>query len=377
LKRSRASARVLFIAFRIAPDDARYIKLRQSLIDDGFQVSALAPGGAAASHASVRAIGRAPQAGGNRLMRSAAARHLAWQIAGAAAQERPDVIIAFDPESLPSAIAAKQRARARLIFDAHEYHAEEDPSDRARGLWVQRMERRADPHLDGFVTVNDSIAQRYRADGRIAQPALVVRNTVDPQPRPHYDGRLHTAAGLPADTRILLYHGGLKPWRGLDALTDAAPGLPPGWAVTIMGDGPLAEDLRRRAGDRLRLIPPVPHSELSLWLQGAALGAVLYEPVGENQRLCSPNKLWEYPAAGTPVLGRNLPEIRRTLEQGRHGWLIPAGGGAEAIVAQIGTLTDDALDRARVAAAGYAERQSWSKEVALFLAMVRRQAGVE
>ncbi|WP_165191012.1 glycosyltransferase [Caulobacter soli] len=293
--------------------------------------------------------------------------------ADAVAAWRPDVIVCSDPETLPAAARAKTLSGARLIYDAHEFHEEEVQGDPARAAWVRRIEAGAAPALDGFVTVNAGIAGLY-AERRPDFPrAVLVHNAADQATPPVYDGRLHRAAGLADDVRILLFQGGLAPMRGLEALVEAGAGLPAGWALVLMGSGRLEARLREQADpDRVRFVPPAPFAELPSWTAGAALGALLYEDLSLNQRHCTPNKLWEYPAAGVPMLATDLPEIRRLAQPYGVAFLTPSGAAPDVLSARVAALTEDDMALARAGAARFTAAHSWQANAAAFVAEVAR-----
>ena len=382
-KTGRGSGRVLFMAMYLVPNDARFLKMRDRLVTEGFEVSAIVPrveGVNAAPGVTIVEPGPVSRLANvlrgvpllGRLASAWVARRRKRGLAAGALRAHPDVIIGFDPEAMPAALEAKAQTGARFIYDAHEYHSAEAPDEPARGEWVARLESRLGPHLDGFVTVNKSIAALYARDGRITRPALVVRNSVDPFP-PH-DGvdRLRPALGVPADEKILLYHGALRPMRGLPDLAELSHVLPGGWTIGVMGEGAMRTEIEARADlDRLRFIPPVPHSDLPLWLPTATLGAVLYEGVGENQINCTPNKLWEYAAAGVPILARDLPELAAAVREAGMGLLVSEGETIADIARQLADLDSQWLTQASSAARRFATGNDWAREVQPLVDLVR------
>ena len=135
--------RVLMLAYQISPRDARYLKLRASFLAAGFDVAAAAPGLAGRTSASGLFEARTGERPRGRVAAWLWARKLNRRLADIGAALRPDVIYVFDPEALSAALAIKRRSGAALIYDAHEFHEEEDPSAPARGAWVKRTELKA------------------------------------------------------------------------------------------------------------------------------------------------------------------------------------------------------------------------------------------
>jgi glycosyltransferase involved in cell wall biosynthesis len=73
--------------------------------------------------------------------------------------------------------------------------------------------------------------------------------------------------------------------------------------------------------DRVRILPPVPYTELLDWTASADIGLLVYSPdYSLNVQMCLPNKLFEYLMAGLPVLASPLDavtEVIRTYDVGQ------------------------------------------------------------
>ena len=95
------------------------------------------------------------------------------------------------------------------------------------------------------------------------------------------------------------------------------------------------------------------------WTAGASLGAIPYENVGLNHLYCTPNKLWEYPMAGVPILATDLVELGRSLRSNGIGVLLPREFDAADVVRAVNDIDDDGLASMGRACARYAERENW------------------
>src|ERR1044071_10426309 len=103
----------------------------------------------------------------------------------------------------------------------------------------------------------------------------------------------------------------------------------------IVGDGMLADGrLRRRIkevqGNKVSLVGFKPHSEARLF-QKAADVLVLPHSMKylHSAYYTSPLKLFEYMAAGAPIVAAELPSIREVIKHGDNGWLVaPDDAGA-------------------------------------------------
>jgi glycosyltransferase involved in cell wall biosynthesis len=71
--------------------------------------------------------------------------------------------------------------------------------------------------------------------------------------------------------------------------------------------------------------PPVPLDSLLSYTAQANVGVSLLEATCENHRLALPNKLFEYMAAGVPVVVSALPELERFLSEHPIGCAVDPG----------------------------------------------------
>jgi len=284
--------------------------------------------------------------------------------------EGPAIVHAHDVTSL--AVCAEFRAdtRCRLIFDAHEVYDHLAQSDDEMAEINAKVMRKYADRVDAMVTINESIGAYYRNHYRGLPRATIVKNATPRTDPFEYDGRLHEAAKLGRDKQILIYQGGYAPKRGLLQLLLSAEYLDPQWALVFMGWGRLEPELRRTAdalctrvsglAERIRFVPRVPHRELPYWTAGATLGAIPYENAGLNHWFCTPNKLWEYPNAGVPIIASPFPELRRIIEPNGVGWFLPDPLSPKEIGAAVNALTPQMLAAARSACAEFIARDNWS-----------------
>jgi glycosyltransferase involved in cell wall biosynthesis len=98
----------------------------------------------------------------------------------------------------------------------------------------------------------------------------------------------------------------------------------------------------------------VPHADMPGWLASADIGVAPFDPVKHAPlRLgfyWSPLKIFEYMAAGLPVVAPALPRLSRLIESGREGLLYDALD-PRALDRALQTLGDEAARRRMGAAA--------------------------
>ncbi len=296
--------------------------------------------------------------------------HLLLQALGA--EKQPDVVHIHDHVALFASRGIKSKLRVPIVWDAHELYDELAQADEDRLCANQWLLQAFQDVPSKFITISESFAHEYRRKLPELPAAKIVMNATRrdaTETGQVYDGRLHDAAGLPRDQKVLLYQGGFAKQRGLEFLIEAGATLKPDWTIVLMGWGPLepelhilAEKFRRPSESAaVTIIPGVPQSELLHWTMGGTLGAIPYENVGLNHLYCTPNKLWEFPAAGLPILATDLVEIRRTVDRYGVGFLLPRNFVARDISDAVNGLSEQDIEAARQRCETYIDECGWHK----------------
>lgn len=253
-----------------------------------------------------------------------------------------DLYLASDLYVLPACAAAASTREARLVYDSREIYTHLDSS--AGRPWVRWLwggvEHRYITRADAVLTVNEHIADFLSERYGIARP-VVLYNAPEMTEAPPVSNRLRKDLGLD-DRPIVLYQGLLREGRGLPALVQAMREVEDAHLV-IVGEGALEAELRRSLkalGTRGHLLPFIPPDRLPAVTASADLGAMIYKDHTLSVRWSLPNKLFEYLAAGLPVLASPLPEIRRVIETHDVGLLADPDDPVAVAAALRRALTD-------------------------------------
>jgi glycosyltransferase involved in cell wall biosynthesis len=240
-----------------------------------------------------------------------------------------DVIHAHDLDTLIPCSKAASRMGARLIYDSHELYTESiHVAHRPLIKLIWRIiELSHISKADTVITVCKGIAEELKERYRLESIPNVVRNFSDPLSDA---SRVETPSQLTDFKRYhpkcMLYQGYIQRGRGLDAALEALVGMPD-WGLVICGQGPYEKALREKAAalhvdEQVLWMGQLDHDTLYSVTRSCDLGLCLIEPVTLSYYYALPNKLIEYVQAGLPVIGSNLPEISRIMNEYFIGWIV-------------------------------------------------------
>ena len=138
------------------------------------------------------------------------------------------------------------------------------------------------------------------------------------------------------DGVVFLYAGAHGPANGLDAVLDAAEAVSttdPSIRFWLVGDGiakqGLVTDAARRRLTNVFFHDPVPKSEIPRLLAAADIGLHVLADVPLFYYAISPNKLFDYMAAGRPVLTNTPGEVAALVQKAGAGLAVEPRGIAE------------------------------------------------
>ncbi|HEX3174188.1 MAG TPA: glycosyltransferase family 4 protein [Solirubrobacterales bacterium] len=289
----------------------------------------------------------------------------------------PDALHAHDLNTLPVAAALARRLRLPLTYDAHELYPEISTLSRREAAIWRVVEGRLAKRADHVLTVCDSIAAEMERRYGVGRPTVLLNC-----PEGNGNGAIAPGDTTPqlflgtgnGKTATVLYQGGFAPHRGLPTLVRAAHGLEDG-RIVLMGWGRLEEELRTLIAaegleERVEIVDPVPPAEVVRCAAAATIGVIPYEPVGLNNTYTTPNKLFDYMAAGLPVAASRLPELTRFVERGGIGLTFTPGDPTSLAATLNEMLADpERYARMRERAREAAHRYAWERESPKLLAL--------
>jgi len=183
----------------------------------------------------------------------------------------------------------------------------------------------------GRVLVPSAALIPYAAScGAAPGAVVVVPNAADPL-RFRPSRRRDHASG----TFVIGFVGSLKPWHGLDDLARAFRRLHRTWKgyrLLVVGDGPLRETMETQLrawglGDAVTFTGATDHESVPQWIEKMDVAVAPYPR--DAPTYFSPIKLFEYMAAGRPVVASRIGQIPEFLTHRRTALLHKPGAIAE------------------------------------------------
>lgn len=275
-----------------------------------------------------------------------------WRLRRAHRRFRPDLIYERYNLYFLAGTLVSRRKGTPLFLEVNAPLADERSRHGGLGLlWLAyRLERFVWRAADRVLTVTGVLKSMIAANGIPPARIEVIPNGIDPT-------RFASLAPRPAapDPVVLGFVGFVRDWHGLDTVIAGMAADPAArLQLVIVGDGPAVPALRAQAAtlgiaDRVRFAGLVAHDAIPAAVAGFDIAlqprVVAY---------ASPLKLFEYMAAGKPIIAPDQPNIREVLVDGETALLFDVGDPATMWLA-IRRLLEDRDLRTRLGTAAREE----------------------
>jgi glycosyltransferase involved in cell wall biosynthesis len=259
-----------------------------------------------------------------------AAQQMGWGLVAArqAAQRRPDLVYTREPAL---AYWASQLAPA-CVYEAHV-----PPSSRRAPL-IRSFARR--PSTRSVFATTRFIAADLVAAGVPEHKVEVLPNGADVAAFADAPDRddARNQLGLPPARAIVGYVGRFETMgraKGLETLIRAVsePAVRELDPLLLCVGGPMDRvpaylELARSLGlppSALQFVDRVPNADVPRWLRALDLAAMPYPAAEHYATGMSPMKMFEYMAAGLPIVATDLPAVREVLDHGANALLVQPG----------------------------------------------------
>jgi len=220
------------------------------------------------------------------------------------------------------------KLRNRNIAHVQTFRVDVNPDEKFDMSAKIKIARQAD-----IVTaVSEHTAETVRE--HIGIDPEVIYNGVDTEWfHPNYDRpSLFDDCGL--NEPVFLYVGSMEQRKRPDHVLAAAEAIPEG-SFLLIGDGPMLDDLRERAGNLDNVLLPGRIAKDRLPAIYANARALVFPTVREG----CPNVVLESMAAGTPVIGYRATSMPELVDHGETGLLAP--------IDEVDSLTENVAELAK------------------------------
>ena len=214
-------------------------------------------------------------------------------------------------------------------------------------LWLEKFLYR---HADRVMVNSPGFVEHVKQRG--ARLVTLVPNGADPDMfTPDGDGLALREQYYLCDQFVTLYAGAHGLSNDLNVVLDCAKILKnePRIKIVLVGDGKEKKNLQTRSADlqldNLLLLPAVPKTAMAQTLAAADACIAILKPL-ELYKTTYPNKVFDYMAAGRPVLLLIDGVIREVVEKADAGVFVPPGDAAGLAKAILALSSDPA--RAKV-----------------------------
>jgi glycosyltransferase involved in cell wall biosynthesis len=300
--------------------------------------------------------------------------YMAFAVGRAIGRSRSDVLLTRDLGVASLLLDVPRRLRPPVVYESHGYAPDvaaalpdlvataTHPS--ARKLQrLARREARVWREADGYVTITAALRAELEArHGARARLAVIP------------DGVRMDAARVvreaPETPRVaepvVAYAGHLYAWKGVDVLLHALAHVAKARGLIVGGHAKEPDLGRLKAlatelgiGDRVTFTGMVEPARVARFLRQADVLALPNPASAISTQFTSPLKLFEYMAAGRPIVASDLPSIREVLQHEADALLVTPGDPAAMAAAIERLITNPSLS-ARLAAAALAAAPAYS-----------------
>jgi glycosyltransferase involved in cell wall biosynthesis len=274
-----------------------------------------------------------------------------------------------EPELIPIGLLLRSRGK-QVIYDVHEdypaltvhhrYAIFPGPLRRPIPGIIRRLEDFAAPRLSAIVTTTGALAERFAA---LNPNCVVVHNFPE-------TGEWISPVASKWENRssAVAYVGTFALWRGVEEMVLAMAQLPQRLDAHLLLAGPIPVPIRdaiaRLPGrERVQTLGVLDRKGVSDLLARVKAGLIVFHPLPHSQT-AYPIKLFEYMAAGIPVIGADFPLYRELLGQPPCGLLVdPLSPKAIArAIEYVLTHPCEAQEMGRRGRQAIEERYNWSTE---------------
>ncbi|MCA1572862.1 MAG: glycosyltransferase family 4 protein [Chloroflexi bacterium] len=275
--------------------------------------------------------------------------------------EHADLYHFHDPDLLPVGVILALWTRRPVIYDSHE----DVPRQLLDRVWIpprlrplaaaaaRWIERAAVQFLAGVVSAEPGGLTRFPSSKAVLVQNYPLLEEFPPSPVPYRDRE-----------NVVVYVGDITKARGADVMVQAMGHIPPDVDARLVIAGKcqvpgLLAELEALGGwDRVEYVGWQSRDEVRRLLHRARIGIVVMQPTAQYRESTQPVKLFEYMAAGLPIVASDFPVWRPLL--GPAGLLVDGTAPEEVASAILRILRDPSAAEAMGKCGQQAVHGTWN-----------------
>ncbi len=183
--------------------------------------------------------------------------------------------------------------------------------------------------------------------------------------------------GFPPEALLALYAGQLFPWKGVDTFVESIASVKsPVHYLIVGGEDADRERLHARTPvsfkERVHFFPFQSREKVPLWLRAADV--LVLPNTGKmkvSTRYTSPMKLFEYMAAGKPIVASDIPSVREIVSEQEVFFARPDDPASFAAAIDAALSQKEEAEARAQRARELVSEYTWRKRAALILEALR------
>jgi glycosyltransferase involved in cell wall biosynthesis len=283
-------------------------------------------------------------------------------------KEAPEGVAFYGRSSgkLPMPVVLDLKHKGRTFVEVH--------SGDLDHKWEKLLKR-----AHGVVCISDALRDHLIRRGLAADRIVVARDGVHLEAYARKVDR--KSLGVPDDLPWVVFTGHLYADRGAEVILQAVPLTQKKCHWVLVGGTP--EDVGRvrwiakkeNLLDRVHFTGMKAPSEVPAYQMAASALLMPYRSSLSTAAWCSPLKLFEYMAAGAPIVSSDLPTIREVLRHGQNALMVPPDD-PRALAAAVDRLLSDASLSASLSgcARREVERFTWRNRAKVILEFIKNRS---
>lgn len=278
-------------------------------------------------------------------------------------KNKPDVILSHNYDTAFPCWLASKILKVPLAYDAYEFYAPQRGIQLSkRDMFFFIMEKFVIKRADLVFSANIERSRLMRSGFKLKALPVPILNI------PSYNCISKDTLNNKINSDVVVvYEGFISFTRFVDVLIDAFAFLPNHVRLVIIGDGPDVDNMKtliekKDYKSRIDYRGRINSNEVIPSLSTCDIGFVGYPFSDLNNRFCSPNKIYEYPAAGLPFISTmQSPIWQLTSKYNICAFYNPNKKGEQSIANAIMQIADNYVDYTKNIK-DFVRDNSWDKE---------------